>query len=332
MSQPANTGLYLLSPAEPTGVDRALWAEREGYGSVWVPDGGGKMHALTLAGALAAKTERVKIVLGVVPVYTHTPAVLASGAMTLAHLAPGRIVMGLGASSHAMMEGWHGIPFVKPLTRVRETVQVLRRMLDGERVDFAGETLSTRGFRLNPPPSHRVPIYLAALRPRMLELAGEVADGVVLHLAPLQALPKMLEHVATGARRAGRALSDVDVVCRFNVLLSEDLAAGLREARRALVPYYSTPVYNKFLAWCGFEQEARQISEGFQEGNREKTNSALSDALLQQLCVVGDADGCRAQVRAYLAAGVDTPVIHPSSADPAAAQRAMEAFTAGNFA
>lgn len=333
MSQPIRTGLFLLPPSDTTGaVERAEWAEQHGYDSVWLPDGGGKMHALTLAAALATRTSSIRLGLGIVPVFTHTPAVLASSATTLAHLAPGRIVLGLGASSHAMIEGWHGMTFEKPLTRVRETAQVLRGMLAGERVAFSGETVRTKGFQLKPVPERPVPIYLAALRPKMLELAGEIADGVILHLAPLEGIPRMLEHVAIGAKRAGRDPAGIEIISRFNVNVTGDVAAGREAFRRFALSYYSTPVYNKFLAWCGFEAEAAEIAEGFKSGNRGKTQAALSDSIIDKLGIFGGADTCRERVREFIAAGIQTPAINPYSPDPAEAERTMEAFTAENFA
>ena len=332
MSQPLRTGLFLLPPSDTSGaVERAVWAEKQGYDSVWLPDGGGKMHALTLTAALATRTSSIRLGLGIVPVFTHTPAVLASSATTLAHLAPGRIVLGLGASSHAMIESWHGMAFEKPLTRVRETAQVLRRMLAGERVEFSGDTLHTKGFQLKPVPKPPVPIYLAALRPRMLELAGEIADGVILHLAPLDGIQRMIEHVAIGARRAGRDPADIEIVSRFNVTVTDDVAAGREAFRRFALSYYATPVYNKFLAWCGFEAEAVEIAEGFKSGDRGKTQAALGDGILDKLGIFGDADTCRGRVREFIAAGVQTPAINPFSTDPEEAERTMEAFSANNF-
>lgn len=332
MSQSPRTGLFLLPPSDTTGaVERAAWAEQRGYHSVWLPDGGGKMHALTLTAALATRTSSIRLGLGIVPVFTHTPAVLASSITTLAHLAPGRVVLGLGASSHAMIEGWHGMVFEKPLTRVRETTQVLRGMLAGERVEFSGETLHTKGFQLKPVPAQPVPIYLAALRPKMLELAGEIADGVIFHLAPLEGIQRMIEHVAIGARRAGRDPAEIEIVSRFNVLVTDDVAAGREAFRRFALAYYSTPVYNKFLAWCGFEAEAAAIAEGFKERDRNKTQAALSETIVDKLGIVGNADSCRERVREFMAAGIQTPAINPFSPDPAEAEKTMEAFTADNF-
>ncbi len=331
MTRPISMGLSLLSRAEVTGIERAQWAEAHGYDSVWIPDGDGKMHALTLAGAVAATTRRVTIGTGIVPVYTHTPAVLASSATALAHLAPGRFLLGLGSSSQAMMEAWNGIPFRKPLTRVKETVQVLRRMLAGERVEFSGETLSTRGFRLNPPPPTPVPIYLAALRPNMLELAGELGDGVILNLVPLRALPRMLEHVAAGAKRSGRTLADLDIVCRFNAVVADDRKAALEDVRSYIARYFTAPVYSKYFAWCGYEAEAKAFADGFARGDRAATTAAITDALVAEVGLAGDEAACQAQVRAFIAAGVTTPVINPLCTTVEATDRAFLAFAPERF-
>lgn len=331
MTRPVRFGVNLLSRAEVTGIERAHWAEANGYEGVWIPDGDGKMHALTLAGAVAATTTQVDVGTNIVPVFTHTPAVLAASVLTLAHLAPGRVKLGLGSSSRAMMESWHGIPFAKPLTRVKETVQVLRRMLAGERVDFQGETLSTKGFRLNPLPPQPVEIYMAALRPRMLELAGEIADGVILNLVPVRALPRMLEHIETGARRAGRTLADLDICCRFNGTVTDDRAQGIQEVRDFVARYFTAPVYNKFFQWAGFEKESVDFAEAFQRGDRAGTAAALTDELIDAIGLVGTEAECHAHVREFIAAGVNTPILVPLSAEVEGLQRTFEAFTPARF-
>ena len=328
----AAVGLYLMSPSEVTGLDRARWAEERGFDSVWIPDGGGKMHALTLAGAVASQTRKVRVGTGIVPVFTHTPAVLASSALTLAQLAPGRVILGLGASTSGMMEGWHGIPYVKPLSRVRETTLVLRRMLAGEKVEFEGETLSTRGFRLNPPPQQPPKIFLAALRPKMLELVGEIADGVVLHLCPLEVVPRMLDHIRAGAEKAGRRLADIEIALRLNAFVGDDLSAARDHFRSILGTYFSATAYNRFFAWCGREGEAKQFAKGFRDGDREKTRAALNDGLVESLALLGSAEKCRAELRALFEAGIQTAIINPFSPRPEEAQATFEALAPEHFA
>lgn len=331
MSLPKRLGITLPVPPDVDAcMAWALWAEERGIDAIWFADTGGA-DSMTLAAAIAMKTERLRLAMGIVPAYTRTPALFASTVMTLSHLAPGRVVMGLGASSHAMIEGWHGIPFEKPLTRVRETAQLLRTMLKGERADFQGETLRSSGFRLIPPASGEVPIYLAALRPNMLEMAAEVGDGVVLSSFPLQALPRMMEHIAAGAERGGKRLEELEIVNRHHVIVTDDPAAGREQFRAHFTGYFATPVYNKFLAWFGYPEAARTLDEGWREKDRGKTATAMSDELVDAIAVIGNAERCREIVRGFMAGGVTTPVINPVSDDQAQIAATFEAFAPDNF-
>ena len=324
-------GASLPTPPDVAAyLERALWAERQGYDGVWLADIG-TVDVLTLAAALAVKTEALRIGLAVVPAYTRTPAVFASTAMTLSHLAPGRVIMGLGSSSHTMIEGWHGMAFEKPLTRVKETTLLLRKMLAGQREQFEGETLRSSGYTLRPPAMGEVPIYLAALRPKMLEMAGEFGDGIVLNSYPLEALPRMLEHVAVGAERAGKQLADLEIVCRHHVIVTGDEAAGRDLFRQYFAPYFATPVYNKFLAWCGYEGAAAEIAVGWREKDRGKTAAALDDALVDRLGVIGPPEKCREIIAEHIRLGITTPVINPIGQDPAIIQASYEAFTPAEF-
>jgi probable F420-dependent oxidoreductase len=312
-----------VPPNVPACIEWAQRAESLGYESVWIADAGGP-DPFVLAGAVAQVTKRMRIGIAVSPVYIRTPATIAAAAATVAQLAPGRFILGLGASSHAIVENWHGVPFRKPLTRVRETVTIVRSMLAGEKVKFEGKTLRTQGFRLMAPPPSPVPIYVGALRPAMLELAGEVGDGVAVNLFPAEALPKMLEHVATGARRAGKDARQFEVVCRHQVLVTDD-KNGARELFRAgLTGYFATPVYNKFAAWYGFEEEAALIAEGFRTGNRELTRKGMTDRFVDSISIFGSLEECRERIAAYVAAGVTTSIISPLGFDADAIGRTLE--------
>src|SRR5256886_9733051 len=187
-------------------------AEILGYESVWIADTGAGPDACGVAALGAGVTRRVRIGTAVVPIYTRALPVPAAGAGSVAQPAPGRFVLGLGISSETIVDAWGGVPFRKPFARMRETVAVLRRMLAGERVSFAGKTVRTQNFRLVSPPPQPVPIYVAALMPPMLELAGEIADGVILNFMPVEAVPRMLAHGREGAARSGRAAPQRQVV------------------------------------------------------------------------------------------------------------------------
>ena len=247
-------------------IERIRWAEDNGIPDGWFSDSGAP-DTLTQIAAVAHHTRDIRIGVAVTPVYTRTPAVIAASVNVIAQVLPGRFVMGLGSSSQTIMGQWNGIPLEKPLSRVKETAILVRSMLKGEKSDFQGETLFSRGYRQAPledPP----PIYLAALRPNMIEMAAEVGDGVIFNLWPKGALPKMMEHVRIGAERAGRDPHDVEIVNRFMVLVTDDKSEGRNLFRAAFAPYYATPVYNKFLSWAGYEDAARTIREGWAEKDR----------------------------------------------------------------
>lgn len=317
-----------VPPNVPACIDWARRAEALGYESVWIAETGGP-DPFVLAGTVAQVTKTMRIGIAVAPVYIRTPATFAAAAGTVAQLAPGRFILGLGASSHTIVEQWHGVPFQKPLTRVRETVTTVRGMLAGEKLRFDGRTLRTHGFRLMVPPPAPVPIYVGALRPAMLELAGEVGDGVAVNLFPVEALPKMLEHVAIGARRAGKDPQQLEVVCRHQVLVTDD-KAGARELFRAgLTGYFATPVYNKFAAWYGFEEEAALIAKGFQTGDRELTRKGMTDRFVDSLGIFGSLTECRERIAAYAAAGVTTAIVSPLTFDPEGIRRTIEGLAPG---
>lgn len=309
-------------------IERAQWAEKHGYTDAWFADGGAP-DALTLAAILGDHTESLRIGIAVTPVYTRSPTVLAATGYTVAQQLPGRFVMGLGSSSKAMMTGWNGIPLDKPLTRVVETTRLLKSMLSGEKSDFQGETVTSKGYR-QPPLDNPPPVYMAALRSRMIEAAAEHADGVIFNLWPKGALPKMIEHVDIGAKNGGKS-ERPEVVNRFMVCVTDDKAAARDAFRAAFAPYYATPQYNKFLSWAGYEEAAAQIREGWAAKDRDKTTGALTDDLVDEIGVIGTADECRERIRWALDTGIDTAIIAPLALSPEIGQATLDAFTADNF-
>ena len=310
----------------PECVELARRAETEwGYDAIWLAETGGA-ESFALAAAIAHATERITLGTAIVPVFNRTPAVLAMAAGTVAQLSGGRFILGLGSSSHAMIERWNGVPFERPLTRVRETVEVVRAALSGAKTDFQGATLQSRGFHLGCLPERPVPIYLAALREKMLRLAGEIGDGVIVNLFPVTALPRILAAYRDGAKQAGRNAESNEVVCRFQVAVTDDVPAARQLVRGFYAAYVAQPVYNKFFAWCGFEDEAAAIAEGFARGDRKATNAAVSDDLVDRVTLLGTAERCREQLAEFVAAGVTTCVISPLATDRRGVEAVFEAF------
>ena len=308
MSLPKRTALSLPAPTGTVADTIALaqQAEALGYDDVWLADAGG-LDALTLVPIILSNTQKLRVGIAVVPAYTRTPGVLASTFSVICQNWPGRFIPGLGTSSHTIIENWHGLKLEKPLTRMTETVALLRTMLAGEKTAFEGETLTSKGYRQLP--VENVPIYLAALRPKMVERAAEIGDGVILNLFPRAALPRIMEHVAIGAERAGKQAEDVEIVCRHMMVVTDDKDAGRAAFRGAFASYYSTPVYNKFLAWAGYEDAAQEIREGWAAKDRERTAAALPDSLVDEIGLIGNEAECQQLIREYAAGGIHTNIV-----------------------
>ena len=328
MVMPQRIALTLSNSAGALAtINDALWAESEGYDDVWFADTG--MDSLTMACAVGVQTKRMRIGTAIIPVFTRTPAVFAATAHVLDQVSEGRFILGLGSSSQTMMENWNGQVFEKPLTRVKETAKLVRSMLEGNRSDFEGETVHSKGYRQPPLPEGKPPIYLAGLRGKMLEMAAEVGDGVILNLFPRSFFPTMLEHIRIGAERGGKKLEDIEIVCRHQVVVTRDLAEARNRMRTQFAPYYATPVYNNFLAWSGHAEKAKVIKEGWAERDRNKTTGAMDDELVDELACIGSAEQCQDRIREYADMGITTHII--SCPSPGALETTNEAFTAKNF-
>lgn len=283
-----------------TAVDLARRAEALGYESVWVTHGLGRDSFLVLQ-AYALATTRIGVGNGVVPIYPRHPVAVAQAALTLSESTGGRFRLGLGVSHRSMMEDMLGLALADPLGTMREYVAVLRGAL-GAGADFAGRHYRVRwsyGVPARPPAP---PIYLAGLGRAMLELAGEIADGAVLWLAP----PAYVRDVAVpalerGRRRAGKTLEGFQIVAAVPLAITGDRAEGMAAFRSELTRYLAQPFYRKMLEAAGLGEELRAFDRDGQ------TPVAVAEAL----GVVGDAAAARAFVDAYRKAGVTLPAVRP---------------------
>src|SRR5215475_8465970 len=207
-------------------IDVVQQAEERGFETISVGEAWGT-ETCTLAAALLAHSRRIHVGTGIVSLYLRPPTLTAMQAATLHLIAPGRVRLGLGVSTRNI-NSFHGIPWDAPVSRTREYVTILRRVLAGERVTYDGKFYQPRGFQLGMPVPKRLPIYLAAVNPQMLQLAGEVADGVLLAWLPASQVPHSLAEVEKGAKRAGRALSDIDIGCYIHTVVTEEREKTLK--------------------------------------------------------------------------------------------------------
>jgi F420-dependent oxidoreductase-like protein len=281
-------------------VDLAARAEGLGYDSVWVTHGLGRDSFLVLA-AYGGVTTRLGLGNGVVPIYPRHPVAMAQAALTLNEMTRGRFRLGIGVSHRASMDAMLGVPITEPLAVMREYVAVLRGAL-GAGADFAGKHFQVRWSLALPTRPPAPPVYLAALGPKMCELAGEIADGAILWLTS----PDYVRDVARpaierGRRRAGKTLEGFEIVAAVPLAVTDDRAAALAAFRGELTRYVTLPFYRAMM-------EASGLGEALRACDRD---GAVPEALALALGGIGDAATARAYLDAYRRAGVTLPAVRP---------------------
>lgn len=311
--------LGLTVPVMPFDVrescDIAAHAESLGYTDAWAAEASGT-DGFSVASAIGVATQSMRIGIAIVPIYTRPPALLAMSSLAAHEATSGRFCLGLGASSPVIVERWMGQSFEKPVTRMRETIEVVKAALTGDKVNFEGDTVKVRGFRLEGAAKSPVPIFIAALGPKMLELAEEVADGVALFLTSEE-----------GVRLTKKSAASCETVARLICFIDEDPAEVRPFARWLIAPYLAVPGYNRFVAAQGFEDVARAVSENWSAGDRQGALDAITDEVVDALTISGPAGACKERIDSFRDAGLDTPILMLlSQKGPEALRSAIEAM------
>jgi probable F420-dependent oxidoreductase len=282
-------------------TDHRQWYEElagMGYTDVWSAETDG-VDGFTPLALAAAWAPSLQLGVAIIPAYTRGPALLAQSVAAMAEAAPGRFTFGLGTSSDVIVSRWNGIEFNEPYKRVRDTIRFLRAALAGEKVDHEYDTFTVRGFRLARPVEHPPPIFLAALRPGMLRLAGAEADGVILNWLSADDVPTVRAELGRPCPAAARIF-----VCP-----SEDADTVRAIGRRMIAAYLNVGVYAAFHRWLGRGPELEPMWDAWQAGDRKAALAAIPDQVVDQLIVHGSFDECRRHVGSYVANGVDIPVM-----------------------
>ena len=289
----------------------ARLAESHGYETVWMPEGGARESVTQLA-ALATGTKRINLATGILPIFVRTPTLMAMSTCSLDAISQQRFILGLGVGHQPAVENGHGVPFKRPLTRMRETVEIVRRLLKGEGVTYEGQVFNLRDSKLGfTPVRPDVPIYLAALGPRMIEMAGEIADGVLLTWASPAYLKQAIEHLHRGAERAGRDPDELDVACYIRTAVVDDVDQVRPALQRQIARYASMPFYANFFQQSGFEEEIAAAKEAVTKGDRDAAAAAITDAMQREVAVFGSAEQCRREIEARQSLGLKQAVIAP---------------------
>jgi alkanesulfonate monooxygenase SsuD/methylene tetrahydromethanopterin reductase-like flavin-dependent oxidoreductase (luciferase family) len=304
-------------------------ADELGYESAWVAEGHGGDQFAILA-ACAVVTRRIKLGTSISSVFVRSATTIGMAAATVDQLSGGRFILGLGSSHRVQVEPEHGVPFVQPTQRLRETVDVVRGLVRDGVVGYAGKVVTIERFELWFTPLRReVPIYISALFPPMLQIGGEIADGVLLTWPTTEAGRRAAENVAVGARRAGRRPEDVDIASLIPCYVARDQREAF-DGMRSAVAFYAGffPRYNRLLAEAGFAESVGRIKQAFDAGDRVEAERRVPDALLAAITAAGTPEQCRAKVEAYRGSGIALPIISPRASGPSGKPMAIETLRA----
>ena len=306
-----------VEPYSPEGIAFAVEAERLGVDALWSPEAWG-YDAFTPLAFLAARTDRVRLISGIAQLGARTPANLAMTAMSMQALSGGRFVLGLGVSGPQVVEGWHGIPFAKPVQRTRETIEIVRMICRGERAAYDGNAFQLplpggegKAIRSMAPPVE-VPIFLAALGPANLRLTGEAADGWVGNSFLPASGNALLEPIRAGAVAAGRDPSEVELTVAVSLEFSDDVeAVGRKHAGGYAFTFGAmgsakTNFYSSAFARQGFGEAVEKVHRLWQAGDREGAAAAVPLEIGLRTNLVGTDDLIGEQLQAYAVAGVST--------------------------
>jgi F420-dependent oxidoreductase-like protein len=301
-------------------------AERLGVDTVWTAEAWGQ-DAVTPLAYLAAKTERIRLGTGIMQISARVPAMTAMTALTLAALSNDRFILGLGASGPQVVEGLHGRPFKAPLTRLKETVDIVRLAFAGQKLEYPGKYHQLplpggegKALRLSQPGNDRIPIYLATLGPATLEYTGAAADGWLGTSFTPEHADAHLDHLRRGAEAAGRSLADIDIQVGGTAAFGGDLDALVAPLRPGMAFQLGamgspkTNFYNEAYRRGGWEDAAAEVQRLWVAGKRDEAIARVPADMIVQANLLGDEAGVRQRIRAYREAGVTTLRVQPAGA------------------
>ncbi|MEV7548929.1 LLM class flavin-dependent oxidoreductase [Amycolatopsis sp. NPDC089917] len=307
-------------------LDFVLEAEKLGLDDCWVAEAWGS-DAPSVLGYLAARTERIRLGSGIIQLGTRTPVAIAQAALTLSELSGGRFALGLGASGPQVIEGLHGVSFARPLTRMRETVTIIRQAFAGEKISFSGAEFEiplpgeSRPMRLSTTPNPGIPIHLATLSPKLLELTGEIADGWLGTSFVPEGAQAYFSHLDAGLAKAGRSRADLEVCQGAEVAFArdEDELRGMVAGRKAELAFSlggmgsaKTNFYNNAYSRQGWAEVAAAVRERWQAGDREGAAGLVTDEMVLGTTLIGTEPMVAERLRVWRAAGVGTVRLYPA--------------------
>ena len=270
--------------------------------TIWIPETWG-MENFSMLSMISQKVNSPKIGSSIINIYSRSPSLMAMGAATVDTISNGRLILGLGTSSMPIVEDFHGMKFEKPVLRMREYVEIIRLVLSGKQVNYDGNFFKLKNFSLLIKPlRNSIPIYLAAVNQKMVELTWEIADGVIFYLRPISELKNTIEKMQNKKK--------IDVSCQLITCVSKDSQKAIDRARKTLAFYISVgEIYRNFLAKNGFQNETEEIFQEFEKSGLEHIHEFVSDSMIESLTICGNPQECLTKLNKFKDTGLDLPIL-----------------------
>ena len=276
--------------------------------TVWIPETWG-MENFSMLSMASRENSFSKIGSSIVNIYSRSPSLIAMGAATVDTISNKRLVLGLGTSSQPLVEDFHGDKFESPLKRMKEYVEIIRLILSGKTINYSGEIFSLKNFSLQiKPPRDSIPIYLAAVNQKMVELTWKIADGVIFYLRPKSEIKSTLAKMQNQKK--------IDASLQIITCVNEDSEKAISRAKQTLAFYVSVgKIYREFLASNGFENETKNIFEEYEKNGLESNYELVPESMVSKLCIAGTPNECKTQLLQFRETGIDLPIIQFNPTD-----------------
>ena len=270
--------------------------------SIWIPETWG-MENFSMLGAVANITKTQKIGSSIINIYSRSPSTISMGSATTDILSNGRLILGLGTSSVPIVENFHGEKFENPVQRMKEYVEIIRLSLTKKQINYSGKIFNLKNFTLLIEPKRQsIPIYLAAINQKMVNLTWEVADGVIFYLRPIDEMKKTITEMQLQKK--------IDVTCQIITCVSENSEEAVKRAKKTIAFYVSVgKIYREFLKKNGFETDTNNIFEEFKKSGFKSNHELVTDSMLKSLCIAGTPGESKLQLQKFRDAGIDLPII-----------------------
>ena len=270
--------------------------------SIWIPETWG-MENFSILATVANKTKTQKIGSSIINIYSRSPSMISMGAATIDILSEGRFILGLGTSSIPIVEDFHGEKFDYPVQRMREYVEIIRLSLAKKQINYTGKIFNLKNFTLLIEPKRKsIPIYLAAINQKMVNLTWEIGDGVIFYLRPIEEIKKTISKMQLGKK--------IDVACQIITCISNNSEHAKERAKKTLAFYVSVgKIYREFLSKNGFKNETDNIFDEFKKSGFISNHELVTDSMLNSLCIAGSPDEAKLQLKKFRDAGIDLPII-----------------------